>query len=416
MRTITDWPVGLYNIQNIITAVNEKLKRTSNDYIMDALAKLYSYDKKYDKTLEIYLRLKRGNVFELIRQHSLFDAVQDKVLLLLEFDEQQAVQLLVSNTDRIPITQVVAQLQARPKLLHAYLHALFLKDAHLGSDFHELQVSLYAEYEPQLLLPFLRQSVHYPLEKAYQICEQRGLYKETVFILGRMGNSEQALTLIIEKIGDVPMAVEFVEFQKDEELWGVLINKCKENPKFIGELLEHIGAHMDPIKLIREIPSGKEIIGLRNRLVKIISDYNLQMSLREGCKEILKADCVNLFEKLYRGLRGGVNVDDNSARCASCGASVLAAKPESSVVIFFCSHIYHHRCLKSVNQSQQGGATQVPAYSNAPIPETTATGGPSFRASTGISADEALWCHICISLNSKSKGTKGRTLGQRKKV
>jgi len=295
-----------------------------------------------------------------------------------------------------------------------------LKDAHIGSDFHELQVSLYAEYEPQLLLPFLRQSVHYPLEKAYQICEQRGLYKETVFILGRMGNAEQALSLIIEKIGDVPMAVEFVELQKDEELWGTLINKCKENPKFIGELLDHIGAHMDPIKLIREIPSGKEIIGLRNRLVKIISDYNLQMSLREGCKEILKADCVNLFEKLFRGLRGGVNVDDNSARCAACGASVLAAKPESSVVIFFCSHIYHHRCLKSANQSQSGSnnsnAAQVPAYSNAPIPETPSGGAASFRASTGISADEPLWCSICINLQSKSKGSKGRTLGQRKKV
>jgi len=31
------------------------------------------------------------------------------------------------------------------------------------------------------------------------------------------------------------------------------------------------------LDLIRRIPEGMEIIGLRNRLVKIISDYNLQV-------------------------------------------------------------------------------------------------------------------------------------------
>lgn len=65
--------------------------------------------------------------------------------------------------------KVVNQLSSRGELLHAYLHALFLKDAHIGSDFHELQVKLYAQYDQKLLLPFLRQSMHYPLEKAYDV-------------------------------------------------------------------------------------------------------------------------------------------------------------------------------------------------------------------------------------------------------
>lgn len=73
---------------------------------MDALAKLYTYDKQFDKTLDIWLRLKRGNVFELIRQHSLYESIQDKVVLLMEFDTAEAVKMLVSNTDKIPIAQV----------------------------------------------------------------------------------------------------------------------------------------------------------------------------------------------------------------------------------------------------------------------------------------------------------------------
>jgi vacuolar protein sorting-associated protein 41 len=78
-----------------------------NDHIMDALATLYTYDKQYDKTLEILLQLKRGNAFELIRQHNLYDAVHDKVVLLMDFDREKAVEMLVMNADKIPISQVI---------------------------------------------------------------------------------------------------------------------------------------------------------------------------------------------------------------------------------------------------------------------------------------------------------------------
>jgi hypothetical protein len=39
--------------------------------------------------------------------------------------------------------------------------------------------------------------------QAYQVCNERDLVLEMVFLLGRMGNSKQALTLIIERLGDV---------------------------------------------------------------------------------------------------------------------------------------------------------------------------------------------------------------------
>lgn len=93
--------------------------------------------------------------------------------------------------------------------LHKYLHNLFVKDPQAGQKFHEDQVSLYAEYDIKLLLPFLKQSNHYPLEKAYKICEEKKLFLEMVFILGRMGNNRQGLQLLIEKIGDVKMVLFF---------------------------------------------------------------------------------------------------------------------------------------------------------------------------------------------------------------
>jgi hypothetical protein len=60
----------------------------------------------------------------------------------------------------------------------------------------------------------------------------------------------------------------------------------------VSGLLEHIGAFeaVNPLDLIRRIPNGMAIEGLRDRLVKIISDYNLQVTVVSSLtKSITKA-------------------------------------------------------------------------------------------------------------------------------
>lgn len=39
--------------------------------------------------------------------------------------------------------------------------------------------------------------------QAYEVCTKRGLTRERVFILGRMGNSRDALALIINELKDI---------------------------------------------------------------------------------------------------------------------------------------------------------------------------------------------------------------------
>ena len=53
-------------------------------------------------------------------------------------------------------------------------------------------------------MQFLVSSQSYPLEEAAAICAKAGLVREQVFILGRMGNAQQALHLIIQELGDIP--------------------------------------------------------------------------------------------------------------------------------------------------------------------------------------------------------------------
>lgn len=47
---------------------------------------------------------------------------------------------------------------------------------------------------------------------------------------------------------------------------------------FITGLLNNIGTHVDPILLIHRIKEGMEIPNLRDSLVKILQDYNLQVA------------------------------------------------------------------------------------------------------------------------------------------
>lgn len=140
-ETVSAWPASLYDVKNIINVVLEKLKKETNaPELMLTLAELYEKDGQYSKALHIYLRLRRGDVFSLIEKYNLFSYIQDKIVLLMEFDPQQAVTMLVKNVDKIDIGNVTEQLKTHPFLLHQYLDTLFNKDPHVGADYHILQV------------------------------------------------------------------------------------------------------------------------------------------------------------------------------------------------------------------------------------------------------------------------------------
>ena len=92
-----------------------------------------------------------------------------------------------------------------------------------------------------------------------------------------MGNTKQALNLITTRLENVDQAIEFCKEHNDRELWEDLIAHSIDKPSFITGLLNNIGTHVDPIILIRQIREGMEIPGLRDSLVKILQDYNLQV-------------------------------------------------------------------------------------------------------------------------------------------
>lgn len=149
----------------------------------------------------------------------------------------------------------------------------------MGEDYHGLLVNLYAEYDTSGLLRFLQSSNNYPLESALEVCLQRNLIHEAVFLLGRMGNLKQALQMITRDLEDIDKAIQFCMEHDDKDLWDDLIDYSVDKPAFIKVLLENIGTHVDPIILIQRIPDGMVIPDLQVALVKILQDYNLQVNI-----------------------------------------------------------------------------------------------------------------------------------------
>ncbi len=48
-----------------------------------------------------------------------------------------------------------------------------------------------------------------------------------VFLLGRMGNTRKALSMIIEDLASISLAIEFLNDQNDDELWLDVVEKIR---------------------------------------------------------------------------------------------------------------------------------------------------------------------------------------------
>lgn len=81
-----------------------------NVILLEALAILYTHEKKYDKALAMYLKLKSKDIFSLIHKHNLYSSIYDMVEQLMELDPEQAVALFLDKYC-IPVNIVVNKLK-----------------------------------------------------------------------------------------------------------------------------------------------------------------------------------------------------------------------------------------------------------------------------------------------------------------
>lgn len=361
------WPTELYDINSIIQAIEGKLKdkdvredtvedgQPGRDWriLIHSLAKLYLADGRPREALHCYIRLQDADAaMNLISEKHLVDAVSDDIpgLILLRVSKEQektapiseleeasseAICLLVKEAHNgiVRPETVIAQLEKRTGMLpylFFYIRALWNGDTSherdaasptpmndlaasegksLVSSFADTALPLFAEYDRPLLMNFLKTSQSYTLETASTICEQRHYVPELVYLLSKEGRTKRALFLIIDELQDVSQAIAFAKEQDDPDLWDDLLDYSMSKPRFIRGLLEEVGTAINPITLVRRIPEGLEIEGLREGLSRMIKEYEIQDSISEGVARVLRGEVAIGMSTLRTGQKRGIKFE-----------------------------------------------------------------------------------------------------------
>lgn len=364
---VETWPSDLFDPNNVTVAIEEQLNTPSIAaeseewrILTDCLARLFLVGGHYREALHCYVRLQDADAaMSLIKEHHLVDAITDDIpaFIMIRISKAQMksapkselealatepIQLLASEayTGIVRPETVVSQLKAADRVLfiYFYLRALWRgeslpheahkprrgRGAHardaaskLAADegkalidgFADTAVEVFADYDRPLLMEFLQTSISYNFETAIHICEQRRFTKELIYLLSKMGQTKRALNLILSDLKDVSQAISFAKSQEDPDLWEDLMDYSMDKPKFIHGLLVEAGTSIDPIKLVRRIPSGLEIEGLRDGLTRLIREHDLQASISQGAARVMHGEVALGMNTLRRGQRRGIKFD-----------------------------------------------------------------------------------------------------------
>lgn len=414
------WPTDLFEVNAISTAIEDQLKPdiTSKDsadwrLLEECLAKLYLADGRYQNALRCYVRLQDADTaLAMIKEHHLVDTIADDIpsLVLLRINPQQLktstqdelaelssepIRLLVDEATHgvVEPQEVVGQLEeAQPPLvlfLFFYLRALWRGEGtnqkqipriglrgHVTSlqadegkllvdQFADIAVDLFAEYDRDLLMEYLHTSTSYTFEKAVKVCERKHYVEELVYLLSKTGEMKKALFLIINELNDVSKAISFAKGQNDKDLWDDLLEYSMSRPRFISSLLIEVGTTIDPITLVKRIPSGLEIEGLKDGLKKMIREYDLHDSISSGAAKVMASEVAVGMQELRQGRRKGIKFEilhgkaiqststttdtekktstwqkHEPGRCVGCNEPFSQDEKET-LVGFACGHVYH---------------------------------------------------------------------------
>lgn len=178
------------------------------------------------------------------------------IIPLFQLDKAKTISML-KEKNKISSDIVVQQLEPKQEFLFAvrlfsiffglnvkinliglqYLDAL---DVEQSGRYHSKLVNLYAKFDSKKLLSFLKRSNNYPIQEALDICKREFFYEEMVYLLGRMGNTSEALSIIIHKLKNIQTAIDFCKEHDDMDLWNDLINQSLDRPDIMTKLLDGI--------------------------------------------------------------------------------------------------------------------------------------------------------------------------------
>jgi hypothetical protein len=73
--------------------------------------------------------------------------------------------------------------------------------------------------------------------------------------------------------------------------------------------LEEVGTAVDPAELVRRIPVGLEIEGLKQGIMRLVKEYEIQYSISEGVAKVLEGEVAMGMDTLRAGQKKAVRFE-----------------------------------------------------------------------------------------------------------
>lgn len=235
-------------------------------------------------------------------------------LPIIREEMSSAIAMIVSARHEVTPDFVVQQVLKRKMEVVAflYLEQLNAIDSFASQKFGDLQARLYAEFDRPKLMGFLKKSNNYNLEGAAEVCESRGYIPELVYILGKIGQNKRALKLVLEELNDPDQAIEFAKQQNDKELWDEVLKYSVTRPSFMKSLLDRASGIISPASILRRMPDGMEIPGLKEVIGRIFAEHELTLSLNLGILDIVNIEAQRYAAELRAARTEGTMLDFSS--------------------------------------------------------------------------------------------------------
>jgi len=104
-KLLQKWPCDVYDLETITNAVLDVLRTDKgNRRLLEAMAILYEYQKKFDKCIGIYIELCDPGVFDLVGNHGLYECAFENIIQLIALDKKvRGLFIFISERTRLKI-------------------------------------------------------------------------------------------------------------------------------------------------------------------------------------------------------------------------------------------------------------------------------------------------------------------------
>jgi hypothetical protein len=148
-------------------------------------------------------------------------------------------------------------------LKYQFLCELFDRSKTLGGkSYHKELMDLLIKFERSKLLDFFKNSDFYERLEALQACQKAKLYKEQAYLNIKIGETKEAVRLLIDSCSEnINQVVELaVQFNIDDDhLWDQIIAKSKGDVGRVSTILQYADVYRDPARFLDALDDDIEI-------------------------------------------------------------------------------------------------------------------------------------------------------------